>query len=316
MRLLITGGAGFIGSNFARTALAGPQQMDVRIIDDFSTGFRSNLAGLDAEVVSGSILDEELLDRAMSGRDAVVHLAALPSVPRSVLEPLVTHAANATGTLKVLESARRHGVGHVVVASSCSVYGANPELPKDEFAWTRPLSPYSVSKLATEAYALAYQSTYGLSTLAFRFFNVYGPGQRHDHPYAAVLPRFVHAALAGDPVTIHGDGRQSRDFTYVGTVCAVLADAVRRSVTSDQPVNLAFGIRTDLLTLLAGLESVVDRPIGRHFVPARPGDIRHSQADNSRLRELFPAVAGYPLDAGLRTTVQWFRSNVPAAVAA
>jgi UDP-glucose 4-epimerase len=313
MRLLVTGGAGFIGSNLARSALADPAIEDVRIIDDFSTGIRSNLIGLSAEVVNGSILDERALALAMSGRDAVVHLAALPSVPRSVRDPLASHAANATGTLRVLEAARKHDVRHVVVASSSSVYGSNPALPKDELAWTRPLSPYSVSKLATEAYALAYQSTYGLNTLAFRFFNVYGPGQRHDHPYAAVVPQFVNAAMSGDPVTIHGDGRQSRDFTYIDTVCGVLLDAVGRTVSSPQPVNLAFGMRTDLLGVLDELEAILGRPIARHFDQPRLGDVRHSQADNRRLKELFPTATAHPLSAGLRATVDWFRATIPAS---
>jgi UDP-glucose 4-epimerase len=313
MRLLVTGGAGFIGSNLARAALADPGITDVRIIDDFSMGIRSNLAGLNAELVHGSILDNRALFKAMSDRDAVVHLAALASVPRSVRDPLASHMANATGTLSVLEAARKHDVRHVVVASSSSVYGSNPVLPKDELAWTRPLSPYSVSKLATEAYALAYQSTYGIATLAFRFFNVYGPGQRHDHPYAAVIPRFVEAALAGDPVVIHGDGRQSRDFTYIDTVCGVLLDAVRRSVSAPQPVNLAFGSRTTLMTVVDELENILARPIDRQFTQPRIGDIRHSQADNRQLRMLFPTASACSLHAGLRATVDWFEANVPAS---
>jgi UDP-glucose 4-epimerase len=310
MRLLVTGGAGFIGSNLVRAATADAAIGDVRIIDDFATGLPANLTGLDAELITGSILDDAALDRAMAGCDAVVHLAALPSVPRSVRDPLASHAANATGTLRVLEAARRHDVGHVVVASSSSVYGANPVLPKPELAWTRPLSPYSVSKQATEAYALAYQSTYGLASLAFRFFNVYGPGQRHDHPYAAVIPRFVHAALTGAPATVQGDGLQSRDFTYIDTVCAVLCDAVRRRVSAPHPVNLAFGVRTDLITVLAELETILGRPIAREFAPVRPGDVRHSQADNAALRGLFPDAVPHPLDAGLRATVEWFEANV------
>lgn len=307
MRLLVTGGAGFIGSNFVRAALRDAPAAEVRVIDDFSTGLERNLAGLDVEMVRGSILDDRALTQAMAGRDAVVHLAALPSVPRSIEDPVSSHAANATGTLCVLESARRSGVSHVVVASSSSVYGANPVLPKSELAWTRPLSPYAVSKLSTEAYALAYQASYGLPSLAFRFFNVYGPGQRHDHAYAAVVPQFVHAVLTGKPVVVHGDGFQSRDFTYVKTVCQILLDAVMRSVHHSQPVNLAFGTRADLQTVLAELEQIIGRPIERKFVSPRPGDVRHSQADDSCLRQLFPDVVATPLAGGLRSTVDWFR---------
>jgi len=312
MRLLVTGGAGFIGANLTRAALEDPSITDVRVVDDLSTGSIANLTGLDVEVVTGSILDEETLDRAMAGRDAVVHLAALPSVPRSIREPVAFHQANATGTLCVLEAARRHRLGHVVVASSSSAYGANPALPKDEPAWTRSMSPYAASKLATEAYALAYQSSYGLPTLAFRFFNVYGPGQRHDHPYAAVIPRFVHAALQGEPVVFHGDGRQTRDFTYVETVCEVLLDALRRTVHHPQPVNLAFGTRTNLHTVVAELEQILDRPIERRNTPPRAGDIRHSAADNQLLGELFPGVKAASLTDGLRATVRWLEAHLAA----
>lgn len=315
-KLLVTGGAGFIGSNLVRAALrtAGPEFGDIRVVDDLSTGTAARLAGLPVEMVTGSILDPATLRRALADRDVVIHLAALPSVPRSVRDPLGSHAANATGTISVLEAARLAGVSQVIVASSSSVYGSNPELPKQELAWTRPLSPYAVSKLATEAYALAYQTTYDLATLAFRFFNVYGPGQRHDHAYAAVIPRFVHAALAGEPVTVNGDGLQSRDFTYVQTVCDVLLDAATRSVWHPQPVNLAFGTRTDLRTVLTELEQIIGRPIEVRHAPPRQGDVRHSQADNSVLRELFPDVTPTPLVDGLRATVDFFRS-LPAATA-
>ncbi len=310
MRLLITGGAGFIGSNLARAALADPAVKDVRVIDDLATGMVSNLDGLDVEMLPGSILDDQALGRAVAGRDAIVHLAALPSVPRSLRDPVASHHANATGTLRVLEAARRHDVGHVVVASSSSVYGANPTLPKTELTWTRPLSPYAVSKLTTEAYAMAYQTSFNLPTLAFRFFNVYGPAQRHDHAYAAVIPKFVHAALNREPVHVYGDGRQSRDFTYVRTVCLVLLDAVRRSVAHPHPVNLAFGTRVELLTLLAELEELVGHPIERRHLPARAGDVRHSEADHKLLRQLFPTVVPTSRAEGLRETIEWFETYV------
>lgn len=313
MRLLITGGAGFVGANLVRAALSAPDIGEVRVIDDYSVGLRRNLDQFDVRVVEGSILDERRLDQAMAGCNRLVHLAALPSVPRSIDDPVSSHHANATGTLMVLEAARRHHVEHVVVASSSSVYGSNPALPKGELEWTRPMSPYAVSKLATEAYALAFQACYGLPALAFRFFNIYGPGQRHDHAYAAVIPRFVHAALRDEPVTFFGDGYQSRDFTYVETVCTVLLDAVRRAVCHPQPVNLAFGTRVDLRTVVAEIEAILNRPVRRCSKPARPGDVRHSEADNRQLRELFPAVRPTTISDGLRATVAWFE-GLPASV--
>ncbi|PZW03906.1 UDP-glucose 4-epimerase [Micromonospora phaseoli] len=304
-RILITGGAGFIGSNLARSALLDSTVKEVTVFDDLSIGLLGNLEGLDVEFIEGSVLDPGALDRAMAGRDAVVHLAALPSVPRSLDDPVASHHANATGTLMVLDAARRHDVGHILVASSSSVYGMNPALPKPELTWTRPMSPYAASKLASEAYALAYQASFGLPTLAFRFFNVFGPGQRHDHAYAAVIPRFVHAALHRQPVLVHGDGTQSRDFTYVGTVCQVILDALRRKVHHPHPVNLAFGARVNLLQVLDELAEVLGRPIERQFGPSRTGDVPHSLADNSTLRELFPDLAPVDRCQGLRITAEW-----------
>jgi len=283
----------------------------VVVIDDLSTGSRGNLEGLSVEVVTGSILDDNALDRAFGGADAVVHLAALGSVPRSVEDPLASHHANATGTVMVLEAARRHGDLHTVVASSSSVYGSNPALPKHEDLATRPLSPYGGSKLAAEGYALAWGSSYGLPVLAFRFFNVFGPLQPAGHAYAAVLPLFVDAALAGRPLVIHGDGMQSRDFTFVDTVTAVLADAVVRSVTLAEPVNLAFGTRVTLLEAIGELERVLGHTVERHHVANRAGDVPHSRADDGRLRKLFPNVSPVPFPDGLRATVQWMRSRRP-----
>ena len=220
---------------------------------------------------------------------------------------MASHLANATGTVAVLEAARRTGA-HVVVASSSSVYGANPQLPKHEDLAARPRSPYAASKLATEAYTNAYAHSFGMDTLAFRFFNVFGPRQPAGHAYAAVVPAFVDAALSGRPLTIFGDGTQSRDFTYVDTVTAVLADAVVRRVADPDPVNLAFGTRTDLLTLVALLEAELGHPVVRQHQPRRAGDVSHSQADGSRLRDRFPDVTATPLEEGLSTTIDWMRT--------
>jgi len=309
VKVLITGGAGFIGSNLARFLLDGPEPAGVRIIDDLSTGFRENLDGLDVGLVERSILDHDVLTRAATGMDAIVHLGAIPSVPRSIANPRASHEANTTGTLNVLEAARETGIEHVIVASSSSVYGSNPKLPKSEFDWTRPMSPYAVSKQATEGYALAYQYSYGLKTLAFRFFNVYGPGQAAGHAYAAVIPKFLDAALNDRPLEIHGDGTQSRDFTFVDTVCAVIHDALRRQVFSPDPVNLAYGTNTTLLDLIGLMEDQLGHPVEKNFTALRVGDVRASQADNSRVRELFPHVEPVSLELGLAATREWFTND-------
>lgn len=311
MHVTVTGGAGFIGANLCRTLLEAPGVDAVTVLDDLSTGFRSNLDGVDTTLVEGSILDRDALDHATRGTDAIVHLAARPSVPRSIVDPLASHQANATGTLEVLEAARRRGNVPVILASSSSVYGANPILPKSEDLTPMPVSPYAVSKLAAESYALAYQHAYGLPSLAFRFFNVFGPWQAAGHAYAAVVPAFVSAALAGDALPVHGDGLQSRDFTYVDTVTAVITQAVTDRITSDRPVNLAFGTRTDLLTLIRLLGDILGEELAIDRQPTRAGDVRDSQADHTRLTRLFPALRPTSLHEGLRQTVDWMREPRP-----
>lgn len=310
MKVLITGGAGFIGSNLAKAMLASGDYREVRVIDDLSTGYAENLDGLDVRFTEGSILDRDTLTGAVDGVDSVVHLAAIPSVPRSVANPRASHDANATGTLNVLEAARATGTEHVVVASSSSVYGSNPQLPKNEDDWTRPLSPYAVSKLATEGYAIAYQASYGMKTLPFRFFNVYGPGQAAGHAYAAVVPKFIDAALNGQALEVHGDGKQSRDFTFVADVCAVIMSAVERRLAHPGPVNLAFNTNTTLLELIAELEALLGGPVAKEFTDPRVGDVRASQADAVLLRSLFPDVAPRPLTEGLAATLGWYRSRI------
>lgn len=310
MKVVVTGGAGFIGANLLGRLAVAWDSPDLLAVDDLSTGAAANLEGVRAELVEGSILDRDLLDHAFAGADAVVHLAAVPSVPRSVADPLTSHHANATGTLEVLEAVRRAGSPYLVVASSSSVYGANVELPKRETMRTAPLSPYAVSKLATEAYALSHASCYEMDVLAFRFFNVFGPLQAAGHAYAAVVPAFLEAAVAGRPLQVHGDGSQTRDFTYVGTVCDVIVEAVRRRVTHDTAVNLAFGTRTPLTELIAQLEDLVGSPLPVEHGPARAGDVHDSQADTSLLRALFPAASPTDLRTGLEETLRWFQHSV------
>lgn len=309
MKVCITGGAGFIGSNLAARMCALDDVDEVRVIDDLSTGSKANVADLPVEFHEASLLDPDAVGAAVDGVDVVVHLAAVPSVPRSIADPVTSHEANATGTIRVLEAARAGGEPHVVVASSSSVYGANPTLPKSEDLRPRPMSPYAVSKMAAEQYTLAYAHCYGLDVLPFRFFNVFGPGQSAGHAYAAVIPSFVDAALAGRPIPIHGDGLQSRDFTYVGTVCRVLIDAARRRVTSPDPVNLAFGSNLTLLDVIGELEGQLGEDLARDHQDPRPGDVRHSQADSARLRSLFPDVEAVPFEEGLARTIEWFRQQ-------
>jgi UDP-glucose 4-epimerase len=313
MRVCVTGAAGFIGSHVVRHLRdAGAE---VSGIDDLSTGSRRNLEGLNLQFVEGSILDERALAEACDAADAIVHLAARPSVPRSIQDPIATHEANATGTLRVLEAARRIGDPLVIVASSSSVYGANPTLPKHEGLMLAPLSPYAVSKMATEQYAMAWQHSYGQRSLALRFFNVFGPRQAPGHAYAAVIPAFVHAALTGTALTVHGDGTQSRDFTYVGTVAEVITTAVMEQISHPTPMNLAFGTRVSLLEVIALLEAHLGESLERVHTEVRPGDVPHSQADNSLLRSVFGGVTPVPLTEGLAATVQWMREYLQQAEA-
>jgi UDP-glucose 4-epimerase len=307
MRIVVTGGAGFIGANLCRELL--DRDQEVVVLDDLSTGHRGNLEGLDVRLVEGSILDDALLDDAMAGAGSVIHLGARPSVPKSIIDPVASHEVNATGTVRVLEALRRNDVGHIVVASSSSVYGANEVLPKREDLVPMPVSPYAASKLATEQYALAWASSFDLQALPFRFFNVFGPLQAAGHDYAAVVPAFVDAALRGEALPIHGDGTQSRDFTFVGSVASVLANAAVGQVSSPTPVNLAFGSRVTLLQLVDELEVVLGRPLEREHLPVRAGDVRHSQADQTSFHALFPDAEAVSLTDGLRRTVEWFRTG-------
>jgi UDP-glucose 4-epimerase len=308
MRVCVTGGAGFIGSNLCRRLLVDRDIDEVRVVDDLSTGYATNLAGLNLTFIEGSILDRVALGEAVAGVDAVVHLAALGSVPRSVLDPLTSHEVNATGTLRVLEAARARNA-HVVLASSSSVYGANATLPKSEDLTCMPMSPYAVSKLATEQYAVSYASCYGLPVLPFRFFNVYGPLQRAGHAYAAVIPAFIDAALRGRPVNVFGDGMQSRDFTYVGTVVEILTRSVLSKMKAG-PTNLAFGSRATLLDVIALVSEELGRHVEVRYSAQRAGDVKHSQANCDQLLELFPDVQAVPLRSGISDTVAWMRGTM------
>jgi UDP-glucose 4-epimerase len=307
--VLVTGGAGFIGANLC-AALAGDDGIDeVVALDDLSTGRRENLDLASVKLIEGDILDAGALDASMAGASCVVHLAARPSVPRSLEDPGATNRVNVDGTLAVLEAVRRHHVEHVIVASSSSVYGTNPALPKSEQLVPMPASPYAASKLAAEAYALSYANSFGTRPLVFRLFNVFGPLQSVGHAYAAVVPTFIDAALAGIPLPVDGDGGQTRDFTFVGSVVAVLVDAVERQLSHPGPVNLAFGTRVSLLELITVIESVLGHPVERVHRPPRAGDVRDSQADQSLLRSLFPGVEPDDLRSAIAATVDWYRQS-------
>ena len=306
VKTLVTGGAGFVGSNLTRHLAV--QGHDVTVLDDLSTGYRSNLDGVDATLHIGSILDVGLLSELVADVDSIVHLAARGSVPRSVADPARSNEVNVTGTLNVLQAAREQNV-HTIVASSSSVYGSNLTLPKREDLLPQPMSPYAVSKLAAESYGTAFSSTYGLPTLVFRFFNIYGPLQSARHAYAAVIPCFLSAILDGRRLQVFGDGRQSRDFTSVSSVVDILTDAVERRVSHDRPVNLAFGTSTTLLNLIQELQELTGRDAAVDFLEPRAGDVRASQADNSVLRSLFPNAAPQALKNGLTDTIAWFQKT-------
>lgn len=309
MRVVVTGGAGFIGANLCRHLANTPGIGEVVVLDDLSTGSRANLDGVPVDLVEGSILSQETLDDTFAGAGAIVHLAARPSVSRSLEDPRRSHTVNATGTLEVMEAVRRAGIPHVVVASSSSVYGASTQLPKTEELPTRPLSPYAASKLAAESYALAHAHSFGIGVLALRFFNVFGPLQTSGHAYAAVIPTFLDHALHGRPLPVHGDGRQTRDFTFVGSVCSVLTRAALSGTRFDGPVNLAFGNRVSLLELIERIEQLLGTRLEREHLPVRTGDVRDSQADTRRLRSLFPDMQPVAFEEGVRATLEWFRSG-------
>ncbi len=307
MRVLVTGGGGFIGSNLARACLAAGDE--VRVLDDFSTGRRANLADVerDLELVCGSVVDAATVRRAVAGREIVYHQAALPSVPRSVEDPVATHAVNATGTLEVLEASRRAGVRRVVYAASSSAYGDSEILPKREDMPPRPLSPYALQKLVGEIYCTQYARLFGLETLCLRYFNVYGPRQSPDSAYAAVIPRFVTAAARRARPVVFGDGRQSRDFTFVAdVVSANRAAAAAPSSAGGRVLNVACGGRVTLLELWREVCAVVGcEPLEPDFQPARPGDVRHSQADVSLARAELGWEPRASLRDGLAETVRW-----------
>lgn len=309
----VTGGAGFIGSHLS-DALASLGAR-VFILDDFSNGRESNLTGAasTAKVVRGSICDPAALDAAMTGAEIVFHQAAMGSVPRSLEIPTLYHDINVGGTMQVLEAARRHGVRRVVYAASSSAYGNTATLPKMETMKPDTLSPYAYTKLAGEYLMRAWAMCYGLETISLRYFNIFGPRQRHDSPYAAVIPFFAKCLLNGTRAKVFGDGTQTRDFTFVANAvhANLLAGSVNKPLRGEM-VNIACGTRFSLLQLIAAMSELTGRPLEPEFLSARTGDVRDSEADIRAASDLLQYKVIVPFAAGLRTTLGMTPLSVPA----
>ena len=304
-KIAITGGAGFVGSNLASTLIA--QGHEVTIIDDLSTGLVGNVDRKNSKFIELSITDASKLKTSLKHIETIFHLAARGSVPRSIKNPVATHEVNATGTLNVLEAARETGA-HVIFSSSSSVYGRNMKLPKDEKMWLGPMTPYAASKLSAEAYVEAYGSSFELPVTILRFFNIFGPRQRPDHEYAAVIPKWIWLAMQGKPVDLYGDGTQSRDFTYVKTVVDIAVSAMENKVTTLGAVNLAYGNRIFLTDVVGFLkEEFPDLRVNN--LPIRKGDVKESQNSPELLKSLFPKVEPYSFKDALRETVEWLRKD-------
>lgn len=300
MKVLVTGGAGFIGSNLVSRLLE--RGDEVRVFDNFSTGRRANLAGLESEleIVEGDLRRFEQIQAATRGVELVFHQGARPSVPLSIQDPLTTSSVNVGGTRNMLLAARDENVRRVVLASSSSVYGNSGALPRTESARPAPISPYAVSKLVAEFYGVGFSCMYSLETVALRYFNAFGPNQESRSPYAAVIPRFISALAAGDPVPIHGDGTQLRDFTYVTDVVEANVLASEAPGVSGAVVNVAAGRYQDINTLAEAIGDILDRSVEKRYLPARPGEVRDSWADIELARRLLGYEPRVPLEEGLR----------------
>jgi len=309
---LVTGGAGFIGSHLVERLLR--EGVRVRVLDNFSTGSRVLLPfasqyGEELEVVEGDIRDLACLERAAVGAGLIFHQAAMRSVPRSVQDPLGANDNNVNGTLHVLQAARTAGVPRVVYASSSSVYGASPELPKREDQPPSPISPYAVSKAAGEQYAAVWSRLYGVETVGLRYFNVFGPRQDPASEYAAVIPRFILWAIQGQPLEVHGDGTQSRDFTYIDNVVEANLLAARAPQAAGEVFNVGCGERISLLAIIEILERSLGRALHRRHTPGRSGDVSHTLADIGKAKRLLAYQPLVSFDEGLRRTIAYFQGG-------
>jgi UDP-glucose 4-epimerase len=304
-KVAITGGAGFIGSNLAASLISDGH--DVTIVDDLSTGLITNIDFEKSKFMEISVTDGDRLKKALKDCEVIFHLGARGSVPRSIKNPVATHSVNATGTLNVLECARENGA-HVVFSSSSSVYGRNLGLPKDEKMWLGPMTPYAASKLAAEGYVEAYGASYDLPVTILRFFNVFGPKQRPDHAYAAVIPKWIWLAMNDKPIEVYGDGSQSRDFTYVKTVIDIAKSSMENKIETTGAVNLAYGNRIFLTDLIDLMKEKFPKLQIKSLQPRR-GDVKESQNSPELLRNLFPKVEPYSFEAALKETIEWMKSH-------
>jgi UDP-glucose 4-epimerase len=304
VKTLVTGGGGFIGSNLARGLLAAGHE--VRVLDNFATGNRRNLLDIadDVEIVEGELRSYERVHNAVRGVEVVFHLGALPSVPRSVQDPLTSSAVTIEGTLNVLLASRDEGIRRVVYASSSSVYGNGGALPRVETAFPDPISPYAVAKLAAEKFCISFSRVYGLETVALRYFNVFGPRQDPTSQYAAVVPRFITRIRAGEPVQIYGDGTQSRDFTYVENVVEGNLKAASAEGANGAVLNLATGRSASVNELSDQIAEIVGRPAVKEYLPARTGDVRDSWADVAEAKRSLGWEPHVSLEEGLRLTAE------------
>ena len=303
---LVTGGAGFIGSNVARKLLELRHQ--VRVLDNFLTGKRENLADIrgDIDLIEGDLRNFEAVRQAAQGVEYILHLGALPSVPRSVADPLLSNDINVNGTLHVLEAARQQGVKRVVFSSSSSIYGDTPTLPKREDMPLNPLSPYAAHKAAGELYCRVYQNMFHVETVCLRYFNVFGLRQDPASQYAAVIPRFITALRSGGQPTIYGDGEQSRDFTHIDNVVTANIAASTAPDAAGEVINIACGERVTINELARRIGALLGKEAAPQYLPARAGDVKHSLADISKARRLLNYADTVNLDTGLRRTVEWF----------
>jgi nucleoside-diphosphate-sugar epimerase len=312
---VVTGGAGFIGSHLVERLLRDHPSARVRVLDNFSTGRAENLpfaasAGERLEVIRGDIRDLATVERAVAGATTVFHQAAMRSVPRSVDDPLGANDHNVNGTLNVLEAARRAQVKRVVYASSSSVYGDRPDLPKREDQPPAPISPYAVSKVAGEHYAAVWHRLYGVETVGLRYFNVFGPRQDPASEYAAVIPRFILWALRQQPLQIYGDGEQSRDFTYIDNVVEANCRAAMAPDAAGHAFNVGCGERISLLEIAKRLEQLLGYPVQRRHAPSRAGDVPHTLASIERAQRLLGYTPLVAFDEGLRRTLDYFRRTL------